>query len=344
MGNSRKAHRMSATGAVVLLLCLAIPAIPVVAGDILNESLSPDAYTPTPGTSQADMPPSLESTPVLDYPGLSQIRPPSYKAPLQLRPEDHYWFDRPIPSNNVNWIEIEYRYGTDYYGKMSSHSGVDFPAQGGTPVLAAADGVVNWAGTGLWNHYPASDDPYGKAVTIRHDFGYRGETLYTAYAHLRRIDVLAGQRVTAGQQIGLVGDSGDTTGAHLHFEVRVGEDSFYNTRNPELWLVPPEGYGVLAGRIESSTAWLLTDYSFNLTRLEKGPQWSLETYGGNVVNADNIYQENFVVSDLPAGTYLIDTWVWWKHYYFTVDVAPGQTTFVLIHSGVSPVINPPRAQ
>jgi hypothetical protein len=341
MGKSRKIHRIPAIGVGILLLCLAIPALPVLAGDPPDGTSSVNSGTPTPPSVDADIPPALVPTPFLDYPDPSANRPPSYKAPLQLRPEDHYWFDRPIPSNGINWIDIEYRYGTDFSGTMSSHSGVDLPAKSGTPVLAAADGVVNWAGKGLFNHAFDIDDPYGNAVSIRHDFGYLGQPLFTAYGHMRQIDVVAGQRVTAGQQIGIVGDTGDTTGPHLHFEVRVGEDSFYNTRNPELWLVPPEGYGVLAGRIESSSAWLYEKYPFKLTRLEKGPQWSLQTYSGNVVHADDIYQENFVISDLPAGSYLLDTWIWWAHYYFTVDIAPGETTFVLMHSGISPQINPP---
>jgi murein DD-endopeptidase MepM/ murein hydrolase activator NlpD len=344
MGNSKSGCSRSFPGVVVLLLLLAVTAVPVLAGNAIPEITSILSGTPDLNSAEGDFPPTLEPTSVLDYPGLPQERPPSYKTPLQLRPEDHYWFDRPIPSNGINWIDIEYRYGTDFNGTMSSHSGVDLPAKAETPVLAAADGVINWAGTGLFTHSPNISDPYGNAVSILHDFGYRGQPLYTVYAHLRRIDVQPGQRVSAGQQIGIVGDTGDTTGTHLHFEVRLGKDSFNNTRNPELWLVPPEGYGVLAGRIESSSSWLLVKYPFKLTRLEKGPQWYLQTYSGNVVHADDLYQENFVISDLPAGTYLIDTWVWWKHYYFTVDIVPGQTTFVLIHSGISPMFNPPISQ
>jgi murein DD-endopeptidase MepM/ murein hydrolase activator NlpD len=341
MGNSRKTHRIPVVAAFILLLCLAIPALPVVAGDPQEESANAYPATPTAGWMDEASPPELQPTPFLDYPETSNSRPPSYRAPLQMRPEDHYWFSRPIPSNGINWIDIEYRYGTDFNGEMSSHAGVDLPAKAGTPVLAAADGVVNWAGKGLFNHASDIADPYGLAISIRHDFGYLGQPLFTAYAHLRQIDVIAGQRVVAGQQIGIVGDTGDTTGPHLHFEVRVGEDTFYNTRNPELWLVPPEGYGVLAGRIESSSGWLYEEYSFKLTRLEKGPQWSLLTYSGNVYHADDIYKENFVISDLPAGSYLMDTWIWWKHYYFTIDVAAGQTTFVRMRSGINPEINPP---
>lgn len=344
MGYPKSGCSRSFHGLVILSALLAISAIPVLAGGAVPEVLSILSGTPDLDSVDVEIPPTLEPTSVLDYPGMPQRRPPSYKTPLQLRPEDHYWFDRPIPSTGINWIDIEYRYGTDYNGTMSSHSGVDLPAKAGTPVLAAADGVVKWAGMGLFYHTPNPSDPYGNAISILHDFGYQGRSLYTVYAHLRQIDVQSGQRVTAGQQIGIVGNTGDTTGPHLHFEVRVGEDTFDNTRNPELWLVPPEGYGVLAGRIESSDSWLLNKYPFTLTQLEKGPQWELQTYWGNVVHADDLYMENFVISDLPAGTYLFDTWVWWKHYYFTVDVAPGQTTFVVIHSGISPVFNPPISQ
>ena len=194
---------------------------------------------------------------------------------------------------------------------------------------------------GLMGHFPDKNDPYGNAISIRHDFGYLGQPVWSIYAHLSEIDVVVGQRVHSGDQIGLVGATGKVTGPHLHFEVRVGQDSFYSTRNPELWMVPPEGYGVLAGRIETGDSWPLVDYPFHLISVDTKTDMSLMTYVGNTTHPDDIYQENFVVSDLPAGNYIIQTWVWWRFYSYTVNVAPGQTTFVLIHSGLDPIVNPP---
>jgi murein DD-endopeptidase MepM/ murein hydrolase activator NlpD len=89
-------------------------------------------------------------------------------------------------------------------------------------------------------------DPYGLAVALRHDFGYDVRRLYTVYAHLESTLVWPGQRVEAGEQIGSVGDTGRATAPHLHFEVRLGENRYFDTRNPELWMVPAEGWG--AGR------------------------------------------------------------------------------------------------
>jgi murein DD-endopeptidase MepM/ murein hydrolase activator NlpD len=327
--------------AAIILAVVAVPVVPVLAGkQILAE-----------GTATAEVfydmnatPPALEPTSLLDYPPISAVRPACYKAPLQLRAEDHYWLDRPIPSTYINWIDPDYRYGGDYNNEFQPHNGVDIPAKAGTPVIAAADGVVNWTGYGLFGHFENKNDPYGNAVSIRHDFGYLGQPVFTAYGHLSRIDVSMGQRVKAGQQIGLVGATGKVTGPHLHFEVRIGEDSFYNSRNPELWLVPPEGYGVLAGRIESVDAWPMIEQPFILRTADGKHEWNLSTYVGNVTHPDDIYQENFVVSDLPAGTYIVDTWLWWERYYFTVTITPGQTTFVIIHSGLTPMINPPLIQ
>jgi murein DD-endopeptidase MepM/ murein hydrolase activator NlpD len=87
------------------------------------------------------------------------------------------------------------------------HSGVDFIAALGTPVAAAAAGRVTWVGP---------RDGWGLLVAVAHDQGVR-----TLYAHLSRTDVRLGQRVAAGQQLGLVGASGEATGPHLHFEVRI---------------------------------------------------------------------------------------------------------------------------
>jgi murein DD-endopeptidase MepM/ murein hydrolase activator NlpD len=328
--------------ALLVLAALAMPVFPVLAGKGFSpsaETVTAEGYYDIFGT-----PPAFDPTSLLEYPTVSTERPACYKAPLQLRPEDHYWFDRPIPSTYVNWIDTEYRYGGDYYGMLEPHNGVDIPAKAKTPVIAAADGVVNWTGYGLFGHFENKNDPYGLAISIRHDFGYLNQPVFSVYAHLSRIDVKKGQRVKAGEQIGLVGSTGKASGPHLHFEVRVGEDSFYNSRNPELWMVPPVGYGVLAGRIETVDSWSMMDYPFTLRREDTRMEWKSLTYVGNVAHPDDIYQENFVVGDLPAGTYTFDTWVWWRHYYFQVNVAPGQTTFVIIHSGLDPLINPPMVQ
>ena len=87
------------------------------------------------------------------------------------------------------------------------HTGIDLPAPLGTPVYSARAGEVVWAG---WR------GDYGLLVTVAHGHGER-----SMYAHLSRIDVRVGVWVGAGVRVGLVGATGDATGPHLHFEVRV---------------------------------------------------------------------------------------------------------------------------
>lgn len=87
------------------------------------------------------------------------------------------------------------------------HAGTDMAAAYGTPIHATADGVVTYAG---W------DSGYGRQVTIRHDFG-----VSTLYGHLSDIDVSVGQRVSRGEKIGDMGNSGRSTGTHLHYEVHL---------------------------------------------------------------------------------------------------------------------------
>ncbi len=89
-------------------------------------------------------------------------------------------------------------------GEWAFHSGIDLGAPYGTPVLATSDGIVefaDWAGG------------YGNLVEIRHS------RARTRYAHLSQITVRPGQKVVQGQQIGLVGSTGRSTGPHLHFEI-----------------------------------------------------------------------------------------------------------------------------
>ena len=88
------------------------------------------------------------------------------------------------------------------------HSGIDLPASTGTPVYAARGGRVAWAG---WR-----DGGWGFLVVVAHGRGER-----TMYAHLSRVEVRVGVWIAQGVRVGLVGASGDATGPHLHFEVRV---------------------------------------------------------------------------------------------------------------------------
>ncbi|MDX1436114.1 MAG: M23 family metallopeptidase, partial [Anaerolineales bacterium] len=184
-------------------------------------------------------------------PPISAWRPPLYEIPWAPTPNDHFYFSRPIAADEINWPLEDYRYGGVFFDD-NIHTGVDIPAPQGTPVIASAPGKVVKAGYGVYTGRNNPDDPYGLAVVIRHDFGYEGNPLYTVYGHLSQIDVLEGQRVDTGELLGLVGQTGFTTGPHLHFEVRIGENRFLTTRNPELWVAPPLGWGVLVGRVEDT--------------------------------------------------------------------------------------------
>ncbi len=94
-----------------------------------------------------------------------------------------------------------------FSGILKFHEGMDIASQTGTPVVSPADGVVIKAGFGTG---------YGNMVEISHGYGIR-----TIFAHNSRLNVKAGQRVKRGDIISYVGDSGSSTGPHLHYEVRV---------------------------------------------------------------------------------------------------------------------------
>ena len=95
-------------------------------------------------------------------------------------------------------------------GTTKFHKGVDLAANGGTPILAAADGIVEVANsTDSWGY------GWGYYVRIKHDGGYE-----TLYAHCSKIAVSKDEEIYTGQVIGYVGSTGNSTGPHLHFEVR----------------------------------------------------------------------------------------------------------------------------
>jgi murein DD-endopeptidase MepM/ murein hydrolase activator NlpD len=100
------------------------------------------------------------------------------------------------------------------------HNGTDFKADKGTPVYATADGVVEYAGY-------RKGSGFGNLVVLQHNFGFK-----TYYAHLQKVLVESGTFVHKGQQIALSGNSGRSTGAHLHYEVRF----MYRPLDPEPFL------------------------------------------------------------------------------------------------------------
>jgi len=107
-------------------------------------------------------------------------------------------------------------------GCSTNHSGIDWTPGVGTPIEAIADGVVVSMPMGDWGSY----------VVIQHVID--GQTVYSGYAHMiRGSNVPVGTKVTRGQVIGLVGNTGRTSGPHLHFSIIVGNRQFVD---PEAWL------------------------------------------------------------------------------------------------------------
>ena len=288
-----------------------------------TSSQESESAFPTPTT----LPPLRLTIPTPGAEPISDWRPPLYPVPWAISPHDHFYFIRPIAANEVNWPLASYRYGGIFFRDVV-HSGVDIPGPTGTPILAAGNGHVIWADWGFFSGWRENkNDPYGMAVVIEHDFGYQGEPLYTIYAHMSRIDVVEGQWIKAGEQIGLVGDTGQTTGSHLHFEVRVGENDFYHTYNPELWIAPPQGWGVLSGfvgnkRGEPQRNLRITVYSYESERVR-----AMRSYGPKVVNGDPYYKENVVLSDLPAGWYELRLTYEDKEYRQQIEIFPGQVSY-----------------
>ncbi len=186
-------------------------------------------------------------------PGTPSLPPPTL-TPLPCDPSNveycivtgTFVLARPIASPGMQSVDRTYAYGSTAEGLRDPHHGVEFSNGSGTPVLAAAAGTVFHAGDDSDSRFSPWSNFYGSLVILEHILP--AGTLFTLYAHLSMIDVVRGQSVTAGQKIGEVGLSGSAIGSHLHFEVRLEPLEYDSTLNPELWLLPLPGTGVLALR------------------------------------------------------------------------------------------------
>lgn len=144
-----------------------------------------------------------------------------------------------LENKPMRWKRISQLY------KKKTHRGIDLAAPTGTPVYATADGTVVSAKYGGW------DRSYGNMVAI-----YHGRGTYTNHAHLSKIKVRVGQKVKAGQLIGLCGSTGNSTGPHLHFEIhlgRTGKNGKWDGKSGKWNRVNPKPYLDNAGKRKTFT-------------------------------------------------------------------------------------------
>jgi murein DD-endopeptidase MepM/ murein hydrolase activator NlpD len=316
-----------------------------------NTSVSTGICNPHPGyttplsSQPAAGPPNASPTPE-GKPTLRVTPSPTLPNPTAPTLSSSLIFARPIAPPGNNQSDTTYRFGSTQGKKRDPHHGVEFLNPQSTPVLAAADGVVVVAGDDKKTLYGPYYNYYGNLVVIQHDLRSKAlqdgrafpTPVYTLYAHLSEVLVKPGQKVRQGQEIGKVGMTGGATGSHLHFEVRLGENTYAASRNPELWLMPLQDdsgqpKGAIAGRVIDSRGLPVAVKGVVIQHLVNGPgshsDWEvyLDSYEEKALLGSVPWQESFAAGGLPAGWYRVN----FPHGGLQrqeVQVLPGQVTVV----------------
>jgi murein DD-endopeptidase MepM/ murein hydrolase activator NlpD len=258
--------------------------------------------------------------------------PVTEMATAAIERAEHNVLRRPIEltDKRAHWIDRTYGYGGTQLESRPVHLGVEFVNARDTPVYAAKAGRVIFAGGDGNVRLGPRSDYYGKVVILAHDLqSLAGRKLYTLYGHLDAIHVRSGQHVEDLTRLGTVGSSGIAIGPHLHFEVRVGNPFDYRqTRNPELWLQHYIDHGMIAGALRNEGGEPI--YGKRITVRSDTFKRDVYTYGGDVVNPDPVWRENFTVGDLVAGEYeiLVLDAAGLPAFQRFVQVAPYRTTYV----------------
>ncbi len=230
------------------------------------------------------------------------------------------------------WASPFYPYGSNGDGRYLIHHGADFPNPEGTPILAGSDGTVVFAGKddiqvlGPWANF------YGQAVVIRLDETYAGQQVYVLYGHVSRMFVQPGERVKRGQIIAEVGQEGIALGPHVHLEVRLGSNKYTATVNPEFWLEPMPGHGTLIGRLGLTDGRVWQGARVLVYRVRNGRSryWTtIPTYLPEPgIQPDPLWGENWLLADVPAGEYFLETVVNGRRFRERVRVKGGDTLFI----------------
>ncbi len=137
-----------------------------------------------------------------------------------------------VPDRSIYRLSSTFGFRSDpFTGRSTRHAGVDFALKPGNPIYATGDGVVEKVKYEFFG--------YGNNVLIDHGFGYK-----TRYAHLKSISVVEGMKVKRGECIGESGNSGRSSGPHLHYEV-LYKDKHVNPANYYDLTITPEEYSTM---------------------------------------------------------------------------------------------------
>lgn len=307
---------------LILLLASCAPA----AGPVPTEALPTVTSTVITAATQTSAPTVIPPSP---FPSPSPTATPIPCDPFAedfCITEGHFLFQNPILPPGDSSVDITYRFGSTQNGTRDPHHGVEIGKRFGTPVHAAGEGVVQFAGPDEEAVFSPWWGFYGDVVVIRH-----ADDLYTLYGHLSKIEVQSGDSVIAGQKIGEIGQSGAATGPHLHFEVRRGDaEDYFSTLNPELWLLPDQAdFGAMALSVVNGNS-EFQGAVITVQRMDEANNpiaaYYVDTYHPSLALAE----ENAALGDLPAGRYRVTLISNGGFYERWVEVQSGKLTQVVI--------------
>jgi murein DD-endopeptidase MepM/ murein hydrolase activator NlpD len=242
------------------------------------------------------------------------------------------FLSRPIGESYRNTIDLTYPYASTRNGTLEVHTGVEFVNSSGTPVIAAGNGEVVFAGVDDQTLVGPYYGFFGNVVVIKHPDLFQGMDVFSLYGHLSEISVEAGDRLQAGDLVGKVGATGYAEGSHLHFEVRIGENDDDHTVNPILWFSSrpsssSEAQAILAGQIIDQQGNPISKLSLALERLDEEGKileyFYLNTYEGSTINSHPELNENFAIPDIPPGDYRM-AFVYGRLYELFFTLEPGE--------------------